>query len=88
MPFLFEQEIDQILSTVRAQTIGESENITLRELLVANIHPALKAYFRAEVEKVLHDARTQELRSKRFPYSLPEVLSLQQQIDVLLVQHY
>ena len=88
MGFIFEQEIDRILTSVRAQTIGESENITLRQLLVGPIHPALKAYFRAEVEQVLEDERTKEHRSKRFPYSLSEVISLQRQIDVLLVQHY
>ncbi|MEK6650097.1 MAG: hypothetical protein AABY75_03915, partial [Bacteroidota bacterium] len=80
--------IDQILATVRAQPIGESESITLRKLLVGPIHPALKAYCRAEVEKILEEERSKEHRSKRFPYSLSDVTSLQRQIDVLLVQHY
>jgi hypothetical protein len=88
MGFIFEQEIDQILSSVRAQTIGESESITLRQLIVGPIHPALKAYFRAEVEQLLEDERSKEVRSKRFPYGFSEVISLQRQIDVLLVQHY
>jgi hypothetical protein len=86
--YIFEKEIDQILATVRARTIGEDESITLRQVLNAAIHPALKAYCRAEVEKILEDERATEHRSKRFPYSLSDVISLQKQIDVLLVQHY
>ncbi len=88
MGYIFEQEIDQILATVRARTIGEDESITLRQVLNAAIHPALKAYCRAEVEKILEEERATEHRSKRFPYSLSDVISLQKQIDVLLVQHY
>lgn len=88
MGFIFEREIDQIQATVRARTIGEDESITLRQVLNAAIHPALKAYCRAEVEKILEDERATEHRSKRFPYALSEVISLQRQIDVLLVQHY
>lgn len=88
MGYIFEQEIDQILATVRARTIGEDESITLRQLLNAAIHPAIKAYCRSEVEKILEDERATEHRSKRFPYSLSDVISLQKQIDVLLVQHY
>jgi hypothetical protein len=86
--YIFEQEIDQILATVRARTIGEDESITLRQVLNAAIHPAIKAYCRSEVEKILEEERVTEHRSKRFPYSLSEVISLQKQIDVLLVQHY
>jgi hypothetical protein len=86
--YIFEQEIDQILATVRARTIGEDESITLRQVLNAAIHPAIKAYCRSEVEKILEEERATEHRSKRFPYSLSEVISLQKQIDVLLVQHY
>lgn len=88
MGFIFEQEIDQILATVRARTIGEDESITLRQVLNAAIHPALKAYCRSEVERILEEERATEHRSKRFPYSLSDVISLQKQIDVLLVQHY
>ncbi len=88
MGYIFEQEIDQILATVRARTIGEDESITLRQVLNAAIHPAIKAYCRSEVEKILEEERVTEHRSKRFPYSLSEVISLQKQIDVLLVQHY
>lgn len=88
MGYIFEQEIDQILATVRARTIGEDESITLRQLLNAAIHPAIKAYCRSEVERILEEERATEHRSKRFPYSLSDVISLQKQIDVLLVQHY
>ncbi len=88
MGYMFEAEIDAIMHAVRARTIGEEDSITLRKVLAARIHPAIAAYFRAEVEKKLRDERAHEFRSKRFPYAHPEVVSLQRQIDVLLVQHY
>ena len=88
MGYMFETEIDAIINTVRAMTIGEQESIELRHLLTARIHPAIKAYFRAEIGRQLNAERSKELRSRRFPYAHPEVVSLQQQIDLLLMQHY
>ncbi len=88
MGYMFEAEIDAIMHAVRARTIGEEDAITLRAVLGARIHPAIAAYFRAEVEKKLRDERAHEFRSKKFPYAHPEVVSLQHQIDTLLVQHY
>ncbi len=88
MGYIFESEIDQIIHTVRGQTIGEDESITLRDMLLSPVHPALKAYFRAEVADILERERQGEVRSKRFPYAHPEVVSLQHQIDLLLIHHY
>jgi hypothetical protein len=88
MGYIFEAEIEAIMTAVRARTIGEEDGITLRTILKSDIHPAIKAYFRAEVEKLLEQERAREQRSRRFPYSHPEVLSLQQQIDRLLILHY
>ncbi len=88
MGFIFEAEIITIMNTVRARTIGESDSIQLKDVLSAEIHPAIKAYFKAEVEKHLHQERGKEIRSSRFSYGLPEVAGLQRQIDLLLVNHY
>ena len=88
MGYIFESEIETIMNTVRARTIGEADTITLRAILRSDIHPAIKAYFKSEVEKQLIDARRQEVRSKNFPYALPEIVSLQRQIDVILVHQY
>ena len=88
MGFIFEAEIITIMNTVRARTIGESDSIQLKDVLAAGIHPALKAYFKAEVEKLLQQERVKEVRSKRFGYGLPEVAGLQRQIDLLLVNNY
>lgn len=88
MGFIFEAEIITIMNTVRARTIGESDAIRLKEVLAAGIHPAIKAYFKAEVEKLLQQERLKEARSKRFSYGLPEVSGLQRQIDLLLVNRY
>ncbi|MBI3580029.1 MAG: hypothetical protein HY089_11540 [Ignavibacteriales bacterium] len=76
------------MNTVLARTIGEEESIRLKDILASNIHPAIKAYFKAEVEQMLTQERQVELRSKKFPYSLPEITQLQQQMDLVLVRHY
>lgn len=88
MGYIFESEIETIMNTVRARTIGGADTITLRGILRSEIHPAIKAYFKSEVEKQLIEARRQEVRSKNFPYALPEIVSLQRQIDVILVHQY
>jgi len=88
MGYIFESEIVTIMNTVRARTIGAEDAISLKEVLASDIHAAIKAYFKAEVERLLQQERAQELRSKRFPYGLPEVTGLQRQIDLLLVNHY
>jgi hypothetical protein len=88
MGYIFEAEIESIIHAARVKTIGEDDDVFLKKILTANIHPAIKAYFKAEVEKTLAQERGLEYRSKKFPYSLAEVKSLEEQIDLLLVQNY
>ncbi|MEX1137954.1 MAG: hypothetical protein WEB33_05885 [Bacteroidota bacterium] len=88
MGFIFESEIVAIMNTVRARTIGEEDGVKMKNVLAADVHPAIKAYFKAEVERLLQQERAKEARSKRFPYGLPEVQGLQRQIDLLLVHQY
>ena len=88
MGYIFESEIELIMNAVRARTIGEAESIRLRDILHADLHPALKAYFRARVWQMLHQERQTEVRSKKLPYGLPEIMRLQEQIDILLVYNY
>jgi len=88
MGYIFEAEIVTIMNTVRGRTIGENDEIKLKDILTADIHSAIKAYFKAEVERMLHQERGKEVRSGRFAYGLPEVGGLQRQIDLLLVNHY
>lgn len=88
MGYIFEAEIESIIHAVRVKTIGEEDDVFLKKILSANIHPAIKAYFKAEVEKTLSQERKLEYRSKKLPYSLAEVKSLEEQIDLLLVHNY
>ena len=53
MGYIFESEIELIMNAVRARTIGEAESIRLRDILNADLHPALKAYFRARIWQLL-----------------------------------
>jgi len=86
--YIFEQEIESIINVVRTKTIGEDDEIRLRSILKSPIHTSIKAYFRAEVEKIFQQEREKENRSKKLPYELPEVVSLQKQIDKLLILNY
>jgi hypothetical protein len=88
MGYIFESEIELILNNVRARTIGEAESIRLQDILAADLHPAVHAYFKARVQQMLQQERQTEVRSKKFPYSLPEVVRLQEQIDLLLLHNY
>jgi hypothetical protein len=88
MGYIFETEIEQIKNVVHARTIGEAESITLEDILESKVHSAIKAYFRAEVERNLQQERQLEIRSKKFPYSISEIVSLQHQEDLLLMLHY
>ena len=88
MGYIFESEIELIMNAVRARTIGEAESIRLKDILAARLHPALKAYFKARVQQMLQQERQTEVRSKKFPYALPEVARLLEQIDLLLVHNY
>jgi hypothetical protein len=88
MGYIFESEIELIMNAVRARTIGEAESIRLRDILHADLHPALKAYFKARVWQMLHQERLTEVHSKKLPYGLPEIMRLHDQIDILLVYNY
>ena len=88
MGYIFESEIELIMNAVRSRTIGEAESIQLKNILNARLHPALKAYFKARVQQMLRQERQTEVRSKKFPYALPEIVRLQEQIDLLLVHNY
>jgi hypothetical protein len=88
MGYIFETEIEMIINSVRSRTIGEAESIRLKDVLAANVHQAIKAYFKARVEQLLQHERQLEVRSKKFPYALPEVVRLQEQSDLLLVHNY
>lgn len=88
MGYIFEQEIEAIIRSVRVKTIGEEEGIRLWDILKADVHPGIKAYFKEEVERLLRSERAKEVRSARFPYTLAEVVSLQKQIDLILVKQY
>ncbi len=88
MGYIFENEIESIINGISTKTIGEEDEITLKKILKASIPSSIKAYIRSEIEKILAEERKKEIRSKKLPYGIPEIVSLQHQIDKLLVLHY
>ena len=85
---MFEQEIENLQRSIRDNTIGNTQSITLKSILESNIPQNVKSYFKAEVELHLYKERMAEVRSKKFNYDQPDVRLLQEQLDLLLIYHY
>ncbi len=88
---MFETEINHIIRVLTAKTIADGDSILLRELMQgphSDIPRCIKTYFRSEVQRRLAEERENFPKSKRFNYYLPEVQSLFQQMDTLLIYNY
>lgn len=88
---MFETEINHIIHVVTAKSIAEHESILLKQLMQgprSEVPRCIKMYFRSEVERWLKEERKDFPKSTRFNYFLPEVQSLLQQMDTLLIYNY
>ncbi|MGD0337239.1 MAG: hypothetical protein ABSB78_00475 [Bacteroidota bacterium] len=85
---MFEEEMTAINQALVAATILDAETISLLQVQRSVIPPTIKTYFKSEVRQWLKEERTASSASKRFNYNLPEIQSLQQQIDMLLVSRF
>jgi hypothetical protein len=85
---VLEKETEQIVGAVGQRTIGQSGSITLREILAADILPALKAFFRADVEALLLEEHRAALRQTRFNHDHPDVKGAQAALNSALVMHF
>ena len=85
---MFEQETEQIIDMARQRTLGSAQAIALKDILGANIPAPLKTFFRAEVEAILLDEMQQRRKKSRFNFQHPEVVSLENQINSILVLNF
>jgi hypothetical protein len=85
---MFEKEIEQLLTTISRDTIGEGKSVGLRHIFESKIPAGVKTFFKAEVEWILANERKNERRPARFNYDQPEIRLLQEQIDALLVNNF
>lgn len=85
---MLEQETERIIATVRQRTIDTKQSIMLKEIVAADIPGPLKTFFRSDVETMFAEELQQHRKFSRFNYDLPEVLSLRQMMNPVLIQHY
>ena len=88
---MFETEINHIIHVLTAKSIGEGESILLKQLMrgsKSDVPRSIKTYYRCEVERWLVEERKSFPKSTKFNYFLPEVQSLFQQMDMLLIYNY
>ena len=85
---MLEKEIERLFKLCEQNTIGKSEGTTVKDILAAEIPYPVKVFFRADVERMLHDEIRRERANSRFNYSHREVDNLQQQLSSLLVLNF
>ncbi|MBI1803675.1 MAG: hypothetical protein HY033_12400 [Ignavibacteriae bacterium] len=85
---MFEQETEHILEIARQRTIGNAEAITVKDILAADVPSPVKTFFRADIEALLLDEFQQHRKKSRFNFRHPEVQSLQNQINSILVLNF
>jgi hypothetical protein len=85
---MLEQETNLIISTVSQRTIAGAESVFVKDILAADIPYPIKTFFRADVEAMLAEELRNQRKASRFNYTHPEIQSLQNQIDSILVLHY
>ena len=85
---MFDREIENIISTVRQRTIMNSPAIAIKDILAADVPFVLKTFFRANIEFMLIEELQQQHKGSRFNFEHPEVQSLQNQINSILVLNF
>ncbi len=85
---MLEKETERLLAICQQRTIGRGTGISLREILAAEIPGPLRSFFRADVERLLTDELGRAREQTKFDYSHTEVLSLQRQMNSVLVLNY
>lgn len=85
---MLEKETPQLLAVLQRRTIGNSEHISVRDILAAEIPRPVKVFFRADIERILNDEQERARAGSRFNYAHPEVRSLQRQMNSVLVFNY
>lgn len=85
---MFEKEIDRLYSLIIDRTIGKAEKISIKEILAAEIPKPIQVLIRVDTENKLDDEIKTKFINSRFNFSHPEVISLQNQINSILVLNY
>jgi hypothetical protein len=85
---VLERETDQIIGVIGQKTIGQSPSVSLRELLASDAHPAVRGFFRADVEAMLLEEYRTAVGTSRFNHDHPDVRTAQASLNSALVMHF
>ncbi len=85
---MLERETEQIVGVVTQKTIGQAPSISLREVLAADILPALKSFFRTDVEAMFLEEHNAALGRSKFNHEHPDVKHAHSQLRSVMVMHY
>lgn len=85
---MFEQETDSIIRTVAQRVPASGGTVAVKDILAADIPYPIKVFFRADVEAMLLAELRNHRKESRFDFNHPEIESLQNQINSLLVLRY
>jgi hypothetical protein len=66
---MFEQQIEETISVITRNTIGEASSITLKAILSSDISPSIKNYFDLDVKQWMREEHDRLLSSPHFDYS-------------------
>lgn len=85
---MLDQETDRIISTIQQRTIGVNQTVVVKDILAAEIPSPIKVFFRADVELMLLNELRDHRKTSRFEFNRPDVQSLQQQANSILLLHF
>lgn len=85
---VLERETEQLVDALAQRTIAQSRTISLREILASDALPAVRSFFRADVEAMLLEEYRAAVKQSRFNHDHPDVKHAQAQLDSALVMHY
>ncbi|MDA0987033.1 MAG: hypothetical protein O3A55_05475 [Bacteroidetes bacterium] len=85
---MFEEHINLLKEKIRMNSIDSNESIILRVILESNIPQSIKVYFRAQVKDIIRREKENLIYSDKLPFSNQDVITLQNQIDLLLFHNY
>ncbi len=85
---VLESETEHIIGVIARNTIGQAGSISLREILAADGIPAVKTFFRTDVEGMLLEEHRAALKQSRFNHDHPDVKNAQVQLHSAMVMHF
>jgi hypothetical protein len=85
---MFEAELERVRKQLKQQIASAQPYVSIVELLSnAQVHPAVSAFFRAEVDWWVHEERALRTSNPRFATADPAFADVFRRLDALYVQH-